>query len=340
MGNVGGRGYYRTFYSAKAATALRDEAWPLLTNVERRTLFLTLVDELRNAKAQLPLSLVLSFIPRMLANGDRYSVESATDFAGSFDNIVSDALHGKYEAWLRATFGAGAAKVGLLPRANDDLDAESVRKSLVDAVGWLGQDPDFNKQAVEQTASWRDLPAAMRGSIIKIAANASPDFHAKLLRDVKSERDRARRQEMYTALGAVRDAKRYEAALELTLDPAIDFREAQRLFNAASNNAMLAVSERFARAHKDALMARLPKESVTGGIGGLYIRLLTATCDAGKRAEVEKYLRENFESLPGGKREIAQGLEAMDHCIAERAQLMPSLRGWLSGVKIPKPAKP
>lgn len=340
LGNVGGRGYYRTFYPTKVATALRDEAWPLLTNVERRALFLTLVDELHNAKAQLPLSLVLSFVPRMLANGDRYSVESATDFAGSFDDIVPDDLHPKYEAWLRASFGAGATNVGLLPRVNDDLDAESVRNSLVYTVGWLGQDPDFAKQAVEQAANWRDLPSAVRGLILRIAANASPDLHAKLLHDVKGERDRARRQEMYNALGAVRDAKRYEAALELTLDPAIDFREAQRLLLAASNNAMLEVSERFVRAHKDALFARLPKESVTGGIGGLYIRLLTASCDATKRADVEKYLRENFESMPGGKREIAQGLEEMDHCIARREQITPSLRGWLSGVKIPKPTKP
>lgn len=340
MGNVGGRGYYRTFYPAKAATALRDEAWPLLTNVERRALFLTLVDELNNPKAKLPLSLVLSFVPRMLANGDRYSVDGATEFAGSFDDIVPDDLHPKYEAWLRATFGAGAAKVGLVPRANDDLDAESVRRALVYTVGWLGQDPDLIKQSVELAANWRDLPSATRGYIIKIAANASPDFHAKLLRDVKTERDRARRQDMYVALGAVRDAKRYEAALELTLDPAIDFREARRLFSAASNNAMMAIAERFARAHKDALMARLPKESVTGGIGGLYIDVLTASCDATKRAEVETYLRDNFESMPGGRREIAQGLEAMDHCIAHRAQLVPALRGWLSGVKIPKSAKP
>ena len=136
-----------------------------------------------------------------------------------------------------------------------------MRKSLVYTVGWVGQDPDLGKQAVDHAANWRDLPSATRGYILEIAANANPDLHAKLLHDVKGERDRARRQEMYVALGAVRDAKRYEAALELTLDPAIDFREAQRLYLAASNNAMLAVSERFARAHKDALIARLPKES-------------------------------------------------------------------------------
>ena len=57
---------------------------------------------------------MLSFVPRMLANGDRYSVESATDVAGSFDDVVPDDLHAKYEAWVRATFGAGAANVGLL----------------------------------------------------------------------------------------------------------------------------------------------------------------------------------------------------------------------------------
>lgn len=339
LGNAGGRGYYRTFYSTTQATALRDEAWPLLSAVERRALFLTLVDELNNPKVNLPLPLVVSLIPRLLANGDRYSVGTAVDFASSVDDLVPDELRTKYAGWLRATFGAGAASVGLLPRANDDLDAESVRRNLISMVAWIGRDPDLVKQAVDQAATWRDLPPAMRGLILKIAADRNPDLHAKLLHDVKAERSRAHRGEMYTALAAVRDAKRYEAALELTLDPAIDFREAQRLFFASTPQTR-DVGERFARVNKDALVARLPKESVTGGIGRLYIGLLTSSCDAARRADVETYLREHFESMPGGKHEIAQALEGLDHCIAHRARITPAVKGWLSGVKVSKPAKP
>jgi hypothetical protein len=37
---------------------------------------------------------------------------------------------------------------------------------------------------------------------------------------------------------------------------------------------------------------------------------------------------------------IAEMTEALDHCIANRRALEPELRGWLGGLKIPRPTDP
>jgi alanyl aminopeptidase len=65
IANAGGRGYYRVAYSPADVMAVRDHAWPFLTPVERRAVMFDV-----NAAADLgalPLSLALSFVPRLIA---------------------------------------------------------------------------------------------------------------------------------------------------------------------------------------------------------------------------------------------------------------------------------
>jgi alanyl aminopeptidase len=351
LGNANGRGMYRMRYTLAQATALRDEAWDKLTWTERRALFAAVQtgtegvpramkkSVTKKAPAKLPLALALSFVPKMLAGGDRFTIGDASELAGGFDWYVSEDLRPKYEGWIRTTFGAGASKVGLVAAPNEDLDAERVRGQLLGLVAWVGRDPDLVKQASDLVPGWHDMPAAIRGLVLKVAADASPDLHAKLIRDVKSESSRAHRGEMINAIGSVRDAKRYEAALELTLDPKFDFRESSTLLVTFENEPMRQVSERFVRAHADVLLDRMPKESATGE-GGLFIHVMTASCDETKREEIEKFLRGTVGKLPGGKRDVDQGMEELDHCIAYKKTLDPELKAWLSGLKLPKPAKP
>ena len=44
-----------------------------------------------------------------------------------------------------------------------------------------------------------------------------------------------------------------------------------------------------------------------------------------------------FTDEPGGAREVRNNIEWLDQCIASRGALEPELRGWLGGVKIPRP---
>jgi cytosol alanyl aminopeptidase len=351
MPTAHGRGYYRVRYTAAQVTKLRDEAWALLSWTERRALFFDVVAATRyrprgvrkpipkTPSGKLPLTLVVSIVPKLLAGGDRFTVGDALQVPIGLDRFVTDDQRPKYEAWLRATFGPAAGKLGLKPQDGDDIDAEINRGEVIRAVAWYGRDPDLIKQCVDLAASWRDLPVAMRGLVLAVAVDASPDLHAKIMREVKTESDRTRRDEMYSALSGVRDPKRVEVALELLLDSQVDIRESEWMLLTTTSEATRKVAERFVRAHKDKLLARLPNDAVTGMVG-LMATLFAGSCDEAQRDETRAYALANFAKLVGGERVINQSFEAMDQCIASRKLLEPELRAFLGGVKIPKPAKP
>jgi len=347
MPNANGRGYYRSRYTAQQVATLRDEAWPQLSWSERRSIFFDVASAARYRprgmrrvvskppSGKLPLALVVSLVPKLLAGGDRFTLNDALGVPLGLERFVAEDQRTKYEAWVRGLFAPAATKLGLMPRDTDDLDTESVRVDVLRAVAWTGRDPELVKQCVELAKNWRDLPIAIRGLVLQVAADANPDLHAKLMRDVKTEPDRARREEMFSALVATRDIKRVEAALELTLDPQIDMRESSWMLLGTSNEATRKVAERFVRVHKDKILARLPKEAVTGA--NMLTAIFTASCDPAQRDEALAFVTANFGNLPGAERGTKQAFEGMDQCIASRKALEPELRAFLTGVKLPKP---
>jgi len=338
MPNVDGRGYYRVRYTRPQVQALRDEAWATLGETERRALFFDVVASARRGDGQVPLLLALSFVPKLLAIGDRFALADATALPVGLARWAPDAQAEKLALYFRTTFGPGAAKLGLLPGPTDTLDDESARASLVTAAAWVGRDPELVASAVELARDWRDLPAAVRSLVLKIAVDADAGVGARILRDVKTERDHVRRVEMFTALASVRDPKRYDAALALILDPSVDAREASDMLHRTSTEATRKVAERFVRAHQAALLARLPRDSISS-LRAWFARVLTASCDRSLRDEARTYADAHFGRLSGTARGVDQLFEAMDQCIDARERIAPELRGWLSGIKLPRPAR-
>src|SRR5688500_5294633 len=102
MPNVNGRGYYRNTYTPAQLSALRDEAWKQLKWTERRTVVFDAWAGAYTGKT--PLALTLSFVPKLLAGGDRFTVPTALQIATGLDNFVPTDLRDKYEAYLRQTF--------------------------------------------------------------------------------------------------------------------------------------------------------------------------------------------------------------------------------------------
>ena len=334
MPNVDARGYYVAKLTPAQTTALRDEAWGQLSWTERR-----LVDAGTGRAAgygSLPIVLALSFVPKMLAGADRFTIGDALGFPIGLERWVSDDQRPKYEAWVRTTFGPGASKIGLVPKDTDDLDAESTREQLVMAAAYHGRDPELVKQATELAGHWRDLASSIRGSVLTIAVDANPDFGAQVQSEVKAEKDRRKRDEMIGALSSVRDPKRYEAALALMLDPGIDFRETMWMLFGAQNDATRAVAQAFYKAHEAKILERMPQDETAGPVAGMAW-VFAASCDAARRDEIADFVTKHFASMPGGEREVKQAIEGMDQCIASRKLLEPEVRGWLGGYKIPKP---
>ena len=333
MPNVNGRGYYRNTFTPAQLIALRDEAWKNLTWTERRAVFFDAKTAAYNGR--LPLTLALSFVPKLLAGADRFTVPPALGLATGLDPLVPTALRGKYEAYLRQTFGPGAVKAGLAPKDSDTLDLESTREDLIYAVAWTARDPKLVAEAVKLADKWRDLPQSIRSVVLTIAVDASPQIFDQILRDVKTETDRARRGEMVGALGAVRDVARQSRTLELVIDPKIDIRETMGLLYAGTD-ATRANVQTFYDANRVAILARFPKDATTISVADLSW-IFTSSCKAETRDAVVARVNKEFAPLPGGAHVVAEGIEAMDQCIAKRKLLEPEIKAWLGGLRIPKP---
>jgi hypothetical protein len=186
----------------------------------------------------------------------------------------------------------------------------------------------------------------MRAEVLQIAVDANPALFDRTLKEVVTEADRSKRQEMLRALASVRDPKRQTAALGLMLEAKLDPRETLGLLFGGGNGrgggggeSNLAVSQAFFRDHQEAIMKTMPRDGTAGPFARLS-GLFTQTCDADQRAAITDYVQKTFATLPGGKRIVAQNLEQMDQCIARRKQLEPEIRAWLTGAKLPAPAKP
>jgi alanyl aminopeptidase len=328
MPNLRGRGYYRIAYTGAQLTALRDLAWPQLEPSERGAMFADLADAAMLGK--LPLALAMSFVPRQLAAGDRFSIGAALRVSQRVRRFVPDELRPAYEGWLRRTFGAAAHQAGLSPRDGDSLDVESMRNDLVGAVADAGRDPALNAEAVKLSGRWRDLPQSVRGMVLRIAAHASPAVFDRLYQEVFTETDLQRRGELLEALATSRDVKQQTAALGLMLDDRVDIRETRFLVFSVNAEINRKAAQQFVRDHKDELLRRLPADDSAGNQAFLA-RVFGASCEAAQRDEIADYVTRAFAGMPGGPRTVKQAIEEMDQCIAGRKLVEPEIRGWLGG---------
>ena len=334
MPNVDGRGYYRNTYTVQQVTALRDEAWSKLSWTERRAMHF----DLRAAAAtgKLPLQLVLSFTPKLMAaSDDRFNVAAALALPRGFTELVPDELRGKYELWIRQQFGAAATLVGFSAKDTDTLDIELNRGNLVEAVAWTAREPVLVAEAVKLADKWRELPEAIRGTVLSIAVDAKAELFDKTLREVSTEPDREKRHEMFDALASVRDPVRFKAALSLILDAKVDAREAKDMVFHAQTEATKEVVKEFVRTNREALLARLPSAQTTSPLAR-YAYVFTSTCKADQRDAIADYVMKTFSSAGGGERVVKQAIESMDQCIAKRKILEPEIRAWLGGIRPPK----
>ncbi len=349
MPNVNSRGYYRNLYTAAQVSALRDQAWGQLSWTERRGMFRDVRDAVANGK--LPLPLALSLVPKLLAGNDRFTVGPAIALPLGLGRLVPAALRPRYEAWLRMTFGPAAIKAGLLPRESDTLDIEAMRGDLIRAVAWRGRDPRLVAEAVKLSDKWRDLPQSVRADVLQIAVDARPDVFERTMKEVLTESDRSKRQEMLRALANVRDPARQKIALGLMLEPKLDTRETQGMLfggapggrgggggGGAGNDDNIAVAQAFFLENQEAIMKTMPQDGTSRPFARLS-GLFTQTCDPARREAITEYVNKTFAAMPGGKRIVAQSLEQMDQCIERRKAVEPEIRAWLTGARTAGPGK-
>jgi alanyl aminopeptidase len=325
FGNAGGRGYYRTAQSDRGLTALRDHGWKQLTAVERMAAFNDVLALTRTGEVDV--GIMMSFIPRLMAERHRFAVEAAVTAAAQARRVISPAKLPLVDAWIRKTFGPAARALSWEPRPRDDIDAEQQRVDLVPLVAWSG-DPVLRAAAVKLAASWRTLSPAGRRSVLAVALDADRATFDRALAAAPVEKDAELRVDLLRALAQVNDEPRLRSVLALVWDTRIDANEARWLLTAGRTYALRAAVGAYFREHLDQLLARFPDrgDHTTAGFASLFL----GSCDAARRDDVAAFVNQAFGSYIGAERVIAQGLEGFDICVARRRLLAPRFEAWLA----------
>ncbi len=325
--NARGTGYFRMSLSADALDALLAAGWKRLLP-EERVLVATDVDAMV-ARGDLSVGASLALVPRLLGSGARDEVVRAAAAVVRAATIASDDARPALARWIRKTMGARARKLGWLPGKQRDLDTELARSELVPLVASHGRDPVLLDQAVKLAKRWRDLPEAHRAGVLRAAARRSPAVSAELIAELPLITDVQLRRDVVVALGGIDDPIRAAEALAVLLDPRVDLKDAIRLLvRVAEHPAVQPVAEAFLREHFDELAPRIP-DSILARL----VLTLTASCDAGKRADAAAWATAHLAPAAGGPRTVAQALERMDLCIARKAAQGPELDAWLTAQK-------
>ncbi|QRK09152.1 M1 family metallopeptidase [Archangium violaceum] len=336
--NADARGYYHAKLDGDLLGRLTKGGGKQLTLSERMGL---LGDaQALMASNELPVDEALGVVTRLLPTDDRELLTGALALVGSVRReLIPESLRPRYAAFVRRTFGDKAHALGLRPRPGEDEATRLLRPTLVKAVADLGRDESLQTQSLELTRKWLEDRRAISPEMVEVvlrlgARKGDAALHQRMLAEARGTSDPAERGALLGALGAFNDPTLVRASIALLLSDDFSPLEvimymAGELMNEEVPRELLYT---YVKDHYDALTERLPHEA-----RGAAPTLGVAFCDPAHRQDIEAFFKERSAHHPGGPKFLAQTLERVDLCIAQREALRPGLMRFLTR---PSPASP
>ena len=288
----------------------------------------------------------------MLAGGDRFTVGDATDAPSRYERFVPDDQRPKYEGWVRATFGPGAAKLGFVPQADTTTSTPSdAREALVATVAWFGRDPELVKQAVDLAGELARPPRRdPRHRAARSPPMPSPNVHAQAPAR-REDRARSRRAEARCSSRSAR------CAMPSATRPRSSCCSIRRSTSARRARCSRVSIDRGDARGRRAVLARAQGASCSRACrrtrspaaAGLMVGCCSPRAATRRRAtRPRSTCTEHFAKLSGAKRVIDQGSRRWISASRARKLRRARARGWLSAQARrsskapakPAPAKP
>ncbi|WP_164009458.1 M1 family metallopeptidase [Pyxidicoccus trucidator] len=329
--NADGRGYYHALLLGDGLERLARGGGRGLTVPERRVL----MDDARAlvSSGDLNVAQALTLTTRLLRPEDPDLVEGAVAVVGGVRDEFVPTSHLPHRArFVRGLFGPLARRLGFEQRPGESEDERMLRPLLVWMVANVGEDPALRAEARRLTLRWledrsvlsQDAAYAVLGTA---AASGDAALHQRLREALRTTPSGRERDLLFNALGTFKDPALSRASLDLLLAPEVDAREALPiLFGQLAEPPTRAGAFAFLREHFESMLQRLPRDSAAWllATGGYF-------CDAGQRQQVADFLGPHALRIDGGARALAQSLERVDLCIAQREALRPGLERFLGG---------
>ncbi|MCP3104066.1 M1 family metallopeptidase [Myxococcus sp. K15C18031901] len=328
--NADARGYYHAMLRGDGLEKLAARGGARLSVAER----LVLLDDARAllGNGELDVGQALGLVAR-LGTGDATLVSSA---AGVVDSLRADFLSAAMQPhrarFVRGLFGARARALGFVSKPGESEDVRQSRPTLLWMAANVGADPALRAEARRLTLRWLEDRSALPPQdadtvLLTAAATGDAALHQRMRDAVRGASTAHERELLFLALGGFRDATLARASLELMLAPEVDTREALPpiLLGQLTEPTTRPQAFAFLREHFDTLRERLPRDLSTWLLttGGFF-------CDVAHRQQVADFFGPRAPDFAGGERALAQTLERVDLCIAQREALRPGLERFLT----------
>lgn len=313
--NPGGVGYYLSRLGARQSRGLAT------ASLQPADAVFLLGDQRQLASsAALPLARLLDLAGLLAADPSPEVAAAAAQAVADIHPALLDARqHLALAGWVREHFGARAAQLGWVPRTGDSDATLKLRGVVLPLVAQVGADAALRAQARTLALAWLGGDRARIGAGYRgLLETASKDGDAALfdafVAALGQAADSATRIDIDVALGHFRAPTLRQRAFELALADGHDLRETRETYDAAGDDpenapALLRfVTERYeelARSLGEDSVARMP-------------RWHAQLCTPQERTAVQALYQGKLARVAGGERNLAQTLEAIDICVANR----------------------
>ncbi len=331
--NADGKGYYRVHYEGDLQSKLLTGGGAHLSPAERVA---ALGDvEALTAMGEIPASDALALALAFSSDPVRQVLESAAGIVSRVhDHMVPAELQPNYARFVDKAFGARARELGWKAKPGEDAETRLLRPSIVTLVALWGGDGSLAAEARQLADKWlvdrTAVDEEIIGSVLNVAASTGDEaFFKRLLAALPGTQDQQQRRLILSAMGSFSDLRIARSAMELTLKPEFDLRETQILFRGHRDTPETqALPFEFVKANYEAIVGKIPAGS-TFGIGDSLPFVAGDFCDEKSRAEVAAFFEPKVDRFPGTPRNLAQVLEGIRLCAAEKAAQQPSVADFL-----------
>jgi alanyl aminopeptidase len=314
--NADAAGYYRALYDeAMLRSLLKDDKD--LTIPER----VGLVGDLEAlTQGYMPMGEAMALVPKFAHDPHRQVVTKTLAIVGGLDDhLVPEALLSKYQRYISDLYKERAEQLGWKDRQGEEDDSRLLRPAVVGVVANHTGDPVFIDQANKLALAWLDDHKAVDPDMLDVVLNTAARHGNRALFDrmraqAKKETQEDVRRTVLRALGSFRDPAILKAALAIVLTDEFDNRESVGiLFAARDFSETRDLDYDFVKQNWDALIAKLPTD-----YGAFLPFVADGYCNESHRADAEAFFTGRATKYAGGPRNLAQVLEGISLCSANK----------------------
>jgi alanyl aminopeptidase len=328
MPNEAGLGYYRMRPQGDLLTRLLAGAGKVLTLAERVTLIGDVNALVAAGEAQK--SVALDLVGTLAKDKSRHLVDASINVVAGIAEVVPAKLRPNYQRFIRKLYQARAHELGWRGNSGEDENTKQLRRGVLPLVAHEGRDTELIKQATELAWKWLDAHGSVEADIVPAvlvvaSRNGDQKLFDRLHADAKKATDRVERERLLGAMGNFTDPKLAAQAQAIILTDEFELREAIGLLQGGMREPRTREQAyQFVKDHFDEISNKLPV---------MYRPFLAFTfvalCDDARKPEIEAFFRPRIEKLDGGPRVLAQALETLSLCSAQRKAEAPGVEAFL-----------